>query len=524
MNSNQPDRRKFLGRVGQGMLVATVGSSLAQSLGVSTSYAADEAPQPLTFGKIEPLVAAMQETPLEKLQQLLVGRIKSGESNLTQLIQAGALANARSFGGEDYVGFHTVMAMKPAFLMAQQLPAERSALPVLKVLYRNTQQIQKAGGRENEKLKKVEPAELSPEIATSELLKKAVNNLDRDSAEKIFAAIAKNSPEAAWNDLLHVVEGGADVHRIVLAHRSWDTLDLIGMDHAETMLRQSLRYCLRVEKGLSKHAAGMRAMLPKLLDDYKLLERPAGDKAAEDGLVAEMSQVIFESTPEQAANAVASSLAEGIAPSAIAEAISLATNQLVLRDVGRTSDQVKPGKQEGSVHGDSIGVHASDSANAWRHIAQVSEPRHAAASLILAGYQAARDRAQRGGKFLEWKPRPYEEEVAALGKKSPEQLLTGLDGAIRDQDQAQACVFMHVYGAAGHEVKPAVDLLLRHATTVDGALHAEKYFVTTTGDFADSRPAFRWQHLVGLARVTASEFGINGPGYKESCELLKVEV
>ena len=527
MNQNQPARREFLGRVGQGMLVAAVGPALAQALGVSTAHAENVmVTKTLNFGKLEPLVAAMQETSLDQLQRLLVGKLSSGEANLAQLIQAGALANARSFGGEDYIGFHTLMALKPAYVMAQQLPKDRRALAVLKVLYRNTAQIHKMGGRATEKLKTVDSAEISPGKTPAELLRKAVHDQDWQTAERIFAAIAKGGPEAAWNDLLHTVEDGADVHRIVLAHRSWDTLDLVGMEHAETMLRQSLRYCLKAEEGTGKRQNGMRVLLPKLLDQHKLLELPAGKRLAEDTWVNEVSQTIFNSTPDQAAEAVAGALGEGMSPDSIAEAISLATNQLVLRDAGRTDKQVRPGKPVGSVHGDSIGVHASDSANAWRHIAKASEPRHRVACLILAGYQAARDRGNRGGEFLEWKPRPYDEQLTGLDKKSPQQLLRNLDGAVRDQDQAQACALMHAYGAGpgANKARPALDVLLRHATSEDGALHAEKYYLTTTTDFADTRPAFQWRHLVGLARVTASEYGTRGAGYTEACELLKIEV
>src|SRR5213082_3520619 len=49
-----------------------------------------------------------------------------------------ALANARTFGGEDYVGFHTMMALAPAVHMSAELPEALRPLPVLKVLYRNT--------------------------------------------------------------------------------------------------------------------------------------------------------------------------------------------------------------------------------------------------------------------------------------------------------------------------------------------------------------------------------------------------
>jgi hypothetical protein len=524
MKTNPLERRKFLGRVGEGMLVATVGVSLAEELGCSLAYAeADAAPKSLDFGKLEPLVAAMQETPLANLQQMLVGKLNSGQADLGKLIQAGALANARSFGGEDYIGFHTMMALKPAFVMAQQLPDERRALAVLKVLYRNTAQIHATGGRAKEKLKPVDTEGLSQTDATAEALRQAVRDQDWQRAEKIFAMIADNGAEQAWEDLLQTVEDGADVHRIVLAHRSWDTLDLIGMEHAETMLRQSLRYCLKQEKWAGEHSGGLRTVLPKLLDQHRLLDREPGDRRAEDQWIEDLSRTIFESTPEQAADAVASSLAEGIVPADIAAAISMAANQLVLRDEGRREDQVRPGKPLGSVHGDSIGVHASDSANAWRHMAKSSTTHHTMACLILAGFQVARDRVDRGGKFLEWKARPYAEQLVGLDQKTGEQLLGDLDGAIREQDQAQACALTHAYGAKGGEVRPMLDLLLRHATSVDGALHAEKYYLTTSVDFADARPAFRWRHLVGLARVTASEYGMAAAGYGEACELLKVE-
>ena len=122
------------------MLVGSIGSSLAFDLGLSPAYA-DEGPGRLTFWKMEPLVSMMQDTPPAKLQRLLVDKIKLG-ANLRTLLAAGALANARPFGGQDYVGYHTIMALGPAYEMAQELPEALRPLPVLKVLYRNTNRIQ----------------------------------------------------------------------------------------------------------------------------------------------------------------------------------------------------------------------------------------------------------------------------------------------------------------------------------------------------------------------------------------------
>src|SRR6185436_2836866 len=169
----------------------------------------------------------------------------------------------------------------------------------------------------------------------------------------------------------------------------------------------SVRYCVKAESwGNTSTYNEPRTLLPKMLEQHKLLGRSPGDRKAEDSWVEEMSQTIFKSTPEQAADAVAAALAEGISPAALGEAVSLAANQLILRDQGRTPRDEVPGKPLGSVHGDSIGVHASDSANAWRNMARVSNTRNCFASLILGAYQVALDRTNRGGDFLNWQPLP----------------------------------------------------------------------------------------------------------------------
>src|SRR4051794_19367103 len=96
-------RRQFLADVGRGTLAATIGTSLAADLGLAPKSFGADMPEALVFGDIEPLVAFMQETPLAKLQPALVAKLGEGVP-LQRLLAAGVLANARSFGGEDYIG------------------------------------------------------------------------------------------------------------------------------------------------------------------------------------------------------------------------------------------------------------------------------------------------------------------------------------------------------------------------------------------------------------------------------------
>jgi hypothetical protein len=507
-------RREFLADVGRGMLVASVGSVLAQDLGLASSALAGGGVTRLTFGPMEPLVALMQETSADELMPLVVRKMKAG-TDLRDLVSAAALANARAFGGQDYEGYHALMALLPAYQMSRELPESERALPVMKVLYRNTNHIQGVGGRSHETLHAMEvpPAASRP---SAEALRDAAREQDMDGAERAFAAQAGGPLDEAYNDLQYLVQDATNVHRVVLAWRAWALLDLTGREHAHTLLRQSVRFCVDEEGNLKKnHSADpLRALLPRLLDQYRLLDRPAGDRQPDDAWVASLSHTICGSSREKAADAVAAALADGVALESIGEAISLAANQLVLHDPGRPKDD-SPAKPKGSVHGASVGVHASDSANAWRNIARVGNRRNALASLIVGAYHTA---GQSGS--LNPQAYPLAEHLETVRDVAPDSLLAEAEAAIKSNDQSRACALVHRYGELGRPARPAFDLLLRYAISEDGALHAEKYYRTVTEEFAATRPSYRWRHLAALARVTASEYGHPAPGVADARLLL----
>lgn len=524
MSLNQ-SRRGFLADVGRGTLVATLGTGLAADLDLAHADQA-QAGLRLTFGDLEPLVAMMQETPVAQLIPKLVEKQRAG-TDLKTLLSASALANARTFGGEDYIGFHTMMALAPAWHMSREMAGERAALPVYKVMYRNTGRINDFGGPAKEVLKPVH-SPMSSERPTAEQLRDFVHAKDMSGADSCFAAIAGGNEHAedALNAAIFAVGDNTEVHRTVLPYRSWDLLDVIGKQWAQTLLRQSVHYCVKSERDY-RHSAESdkpRVVLPKLMDQYKLAGKAKGTRQVDDAWVAALCDTLFRSTAEQAADAAAAALADGVDPLAVGEAISLAANQLILRDKGRSQREVQVGKPLGSVHGDSIGVHACDSANAWRNMARVSNERNQIACLILGAYQVAEDRTNRGGDFQNWKPSPQAEEMEAVKSTAPSDLLKDLETAIRANDQQRACAVAGRWVQLEHGSRPLFNVFLRYAVSEDGALHAEKFYRTVSEDFAASRPAFQWRYLYGLARVTASEYGRHAGGYDEACERLGVTV
>ncbi|MBP3955555.1 hypothetical protein J8F10_09705 [Gemmata sp. G18] len=514
-------RRELFADIGRGMIAASVGTAFAHDLGFATAFAADEQPARLTFGDLDPLVNFLQETPPDKLVSAVITKLKGG-TELKQLVAAAALTNARAFGGEDYIGFHTLMALAPAFQMSQEeTKAELKPLAVLKVLHRNASRL-KDFGPTKETLKTVAPGKLAT-TRGGEQLREVTRKGDLAAAEATFAAICANGkPEDALNELMVEVDDATEVHRVVLVSRAWDLTRFVGTERASTMLRQSVHYCVNIEKNASqiKYNGPIREQLPKLLDQYKLVGSKPGTKAADDAWVVQFADTVFKSDAAQAADAVASALSEGFSADAIGEALSLAANQLVLRDEGRPKAWVSPGKPEGSIHGDSIGVHACDTIHAWRNLASIGDRRTQVTSLILAGYQIGRDRANRA-EFLKWDAYPRTEHSDKVKGLPADSLLKELDGAIRDKDQARAAALTARLSETSNSAKDVFNLFRTYAISEDGALHAEKYYATASDEFARARAAFKWRQLIALARVTASAYGYAAPAHKEACERLK---
>lgn len=508
------NRREFLSEVGRGMLAGSLGVGLAGDLGLARVGAAEvEGDERLRFGKLEPLVTMMQETPLEKLQPACIERMKADDIGLDELVTAGLLANARAFGGDDYTGYHTFMALAPSLHMAGELSGPGRALPVLKVLYRNTERIHSEGGVAREVLKPVTSVpELPAGRVGGEVLREATRSKDMPAAEGVFAALADQPAGEIFNHAQYSVQDAVNVHRVVLAWRAWLAVEFVGEKHAHTLLRQTVRFCVNEEQR-QRSIPGIRALLPELLDQYGLPAKETGNRAGDDAWMEELANTVFASTRDQAAGAVAEALAAGFAPDSIGEALSIAANKLLLHDPGRAKDS-NGDKVRGTVHGDSVGVHASDAANAWRNIARVGNDRNRVASLIVGAYHTAGQSNHVGEDRWPLKLDAVERQTDASA------LLHTADEAIRGRDQGLAGAAIRRYGDLGGKARPVFDLMLKYATSEDGALHAEKYYRTVTEEYANGRPAFRWRQLVALARVTASEYGTPAPGRDQARRLL----
>jgi hypothetical protein len=509
-------RREFMDSVGRGMLVAGLGVGLATDLGFSPAFAAD-GPDGLAFGEYDSLVKLLEDTAPDKLQPILVDKLNRGETNLKSLIAAGALANAEVFGGQDYTGFHTAMAMLPALAMSNSLPSERRPLPVLKVLYRNSAQIQKLGGASHKTLQALHAADHDAPPHLDIQIRDAARQADMNKAEALFSTLAEAPFDQAFNTLQPAMQDDINVHRFVFAHRTYGLAQLLGKEYAHNILRQCVRFCVDHEQNRMNHKSPespIRTVMPKLLDQYKLAGKTFGTRDPGDAWVDETSRAIYQGPPAKSAEIVAAAIAEGIDREVIGEAISLASNLLALRQ----------GTDRWRTHGDSAGVHSSDATHAFRNMARVTEAKHAISGLIVAAYHSASHTPFQTDAY------PIAEHRAAIKATDAAGLLAEAEDAVRHNDQGRASAAIQIYGEQGHGPDGVLDTLLKFAISEDGRLHGEKYFQTVREEYKTIRPAFRWRQMVSLARVTASAYGydrddkhgFHAPGYEEACRLLGV--
>lgn len=508
-------RREFLSDVGRGMLAAGLGASLADDLGFSPTFAAEGAAE-IPLGKYAALVELMRSQAPEKLQPTLARKVMDNQVDLKSLIGAGALANAVTFGGCDYVGFHTAMAMLPALEMSRRLPDSRKPLPVLKVLYRNSQQIQSVGGASKKVLEAIHAAEHSSEGDIDLQIRDACRKLDVARGEQLLAKVGDSRDQ--FDALQPAIQDDLNVHRFVFAYRTYGLVGLLGEEHAYSMLRQCVRLCADHEKEHVRHnhpPSPIRALVPKLLDQYKLVGKTLGKRDPGDDAVDKLSAAIFKDRGEKAAEAVAAALADGIDPEVVGEALALASNLYVLRQ----------GPDQWRAHGDAAGVHSSDATNAWRNMLRLAAPKYVASGLIVAAYHVGVQSPPYATP-----PYPTDDHRKKVTARDQAGLLRETEDAIRHNDQGRAAAAMRIYGELGFPVDAALALMLNFAISEDGRLHGEKYFQTVCDEYRAIRPAFRWRQIVGLARVTASAYGYNrddkrgfrAAGYDDACRILGV--
>src|SRR3954447_10394762 len=248
------DRRRFLQASAAGGALLGLGDLgfLSQLRPVSADEAALDPEVVRLQPEIEPLVRLLEETPRERLLEEVAARVRKGTS-YRDVLAALLLAGVRNVQPRPSVGhkFHAVLVVNSAHLASLASPDTDRWLPIFWALdYFKGSQAQDV--REGDwTMGPVDESAVPPARKAREAFTSAMDGWDEAAADAAVASLARS---AGVNEVYELFfrYGARDFrsigHKAIYVANSWRTLQCIGWQHAEPVLR-SLAYALLNREG-----------------------------------------------------------------------------------------------------------------------------------------------------------------------------------------------------------------------------------------------------------------------------------
>ena len=291
--------------------------------------------------EIEPLVRLLEETPRERLLEEVAARIKKG-LGYRELLAALLLAGVRNIQPRP-VGFkfHAVLVVNSAHLASLASPDSDRWLPIFWALdhFKDSQarDVQQGDWTMGPVEEKAVPA---PDKARQAFVD-AMNNWDEPAADAAVAGLARS---AAAGDLFEIFcrYGARDFrdigHKAIYVANGWRTLQHIGWQHAEPVLR-SLAYALLYHEGdnpARRDAAADRSWRNNQELVTKIRREWQTGKTGAEGWV-EMLGSVREASADEACRKLVELLNRGAAPESIWDSLFQGAAELLMRQPGLVS-------------------------------------------------------------------------------------------------------------------------------------------------------------------------------------------
>ncbi|HZN70030.1 MAG TPA: hypothetical protein VFB66_32445 [Tepidisphaeraceae bacterium] len=252
--SNFIPRRRFLQGAAAGGVLAGLGdlSFLSRLPAVSAADSALDTKLVRLAADIEPTVRLLEETPRDRLLEEVAHRVKNG-LNYRELLAALLLAGVRNVQPRPSVGFkfHAVLVVNSAHLASLSSPDEHRWLPIFWSLdYFKSSQA--ATARESGwRMAPVDESKVPPAHKARQAFIDAMDKWDEGAADAAVAGLARTAGAAEVFELMWRY-GARDFrsigHKAIFVANSWRTLQCVGWQHAEPVLR-SLAYALLNHEG-----------------------------------------------------------------------------------------------------------------------------------------------------------------------------------------------------------------------------------------------------------------------------------
>ena len=292
--------------------------------------------------EIEPLVRLLEETPRDRLLETLAARVQKGLS-YREVLAALLLAGVRNVQPRPDVGhkFHAVLVVNSAHLASLASPDTDRWLPIFWALdhFKSSQAQDVKEG--NWTMGPVDESAVPPGRKARAAFIAAMDNWDEAAADAAVASLART---AGSNEIyeLFVRYGARDFrsigHKAIYVANSWRTLNTIGWQHAEPVLR-SLAYALLNRGGGNPAQRDDPADRPGRRNQERAARIKEGwtEGKPDSNASADLLTTLRNGSDSDACEQVVELLNRGVAPQSIWDALFDGSGELLLRQPGIVS-------------------------------------------------------------------------------------------------------------------------------------------------------------------------------------------
>lgn len=442
--------------------------------------------------EIEPLVRLLEDSPRDKLLEQVAAKIHSGVS-YPEVLAALLLAGIRNVQPRPAVGFkfHAVLVVNAAHLASLASPAEHRWLPIFWALdYFKDAQAQDV--REGDwTMAPANESALPTAEKAKQAFQEAMDQWDEAKADAAATALARSGDRHELFNLFSRY-GSRDFrsigHKAIYVSNAWRTLDAIGWQHSEPVLR-SLAYAMLQHEAGNPASQDLPADRPGRENLDRISKFPQGWEQGrlDERATTDLLSTLRSGSQEDSCKQVVELLQRNVAPQSIWDALFLGAGELLVRQPGIVS------------------LHAVTSTNAL-HFAYTASSDESNRRLLLLQNAAFlpmfRGAMEGRGKVADFKLTELEPgKLAASGAMAVDKILADVSG-----NPMAAARETLTYMAERTDPAPLVDAARLLVFLKGNDAHDYKFSSAVLEDYRHLSPAWRNRYLA------ASMFHLNGAG------------
>ena len=337
---HQYSRRGFLSTASAGASLLTSGSLIAGLGSLTDEQVAATSGIVRLRPEIEPLVRLIEDTPRQRLLEEIGTRIRNGLS-YRELLAALFLAGVRNVEPYPNVGFkfHAVLVVNAAHVASMSSPDADRWLPILWALdeFKGSQARDVTEG--NWTMAPVDEISVPNAEKVRDVFHQSMNQWDVAQADVACAGVARflGATEVLEMFATYAARDFRSIgHKVIYLANAWRTLQTIGWEHAEPILR-SLAYAMLNHNGEPNPASSDLAPDRSWKSNQQLASKIRDGWESgniDSGATTELLTQLRTGTADDAAGCVAGLLNRGVSPQSVHDALHLAAGELLMRQSG----------------------------------------------------------------------------------------------------------------------------------------------------------------------------------------------